>query len=73
MRAVLSEKHLEVLMSLYSQRDLPESTRYAVRLRVIYGYTYEFAEFRSGVTRKTISAAVAKLVRAHNRLLVAYV
>lgn len=68
LRQAIKPSQLEVLMSIYSQRDLPETTREAVRLRVINGFTYELAEVKTGVTRKRIAAAVHKLEKAHEAI-----
>ncbi|WP_415720349.1 hypothetical protein [Photobacterium ganghwense] len=71
-RQSIKPQQLEALMEIYSLRDLPEPTRKAVRLRVVNGYTYEVAEFKTGVTRKRIAAAVKKLEEAHDLILKAY-
>jgi len=59
---VIKLEQLEVLMGIYSKRDLPEVTKEAVRLRVVNdGHIYEMVELITGVTRKTIAQAVRKL------------
>ena len=72
MRQVIKPAQLEALMGIYSKRDLPYTTREAVRLRVVNGYTYELAEIKTGVTRKRIAAAVHKLEQAHEAIRSAY-
>lgn len=72
MRPCIPEHRLEVVMSILSERDLPKKTRKAVRLVVLSGYTYEMAEFKSGVTRKSISQAVKKLDRIDSLLVQTY-
>lgn len=68
----IPSERLEALMSLFSYRDLPKVTRYAVRLVVNNGFTYELAEIKSGVSRKRISLAVRKLDQAGSRMLEVY-
>ncbi|ANU39431.1 hypothetical protein [Vibrio scophthalmi] len=65
MRQFLTETQLDALLSLYSERDFPEKTREAVRLRIINGHTYELAEFITGVSKRNIYRGVVKLKRAH--------
>ena len=72
MRQVIKPAQLEVLMSIYSLRDLPQATRQAVRLRIVNGYTYEWAELETGVTRKRIALAVDKLELAHEQIKTVY-
>lgn len=71
-RQFLTEQELNALLSLYSKRDLPMATRQAVRLRIIHGHTYEFAEFCSGVSRRSIYNAIQKLYQAHQIIEKAY-
>jgi hypothetical protein len=68
MRQSIKPAQLEVLMGIYSKRDLPETTRQAVRMRMLNGCTYEWAEMQTGVTRKRIAAAVHKLEQAHEQI-----
>ncbi|GEK15989.1 hypothetical protein [Aliivibrio fischeri] len=68
MRQFLTDIQFEALLSLYSQRDFPEPTREAVRLRIINGHTYELAEFITGVSRRNIYRGVLKLKKAHEVL-----
>lgn len=65
MRQFLTEQQLEALLSIYSQREFPEKTRKAVRLRIINGHTYELAEFVTGVSRRNIFKGVKKLEKVH--------
>ncbi|MCR9868078.1 hypothetical protein [Vibrio parahaemolyticus] len=68
LRQFLTDVQLEALLSLYSERDFPNATRKAVRLRIIHGHTYELAEFLTGVSRRTIYRGVQKLREAHERM-----
>ncbi|MEC6831955.1 hypothetical protein VXS06_09295 [Photobacterium toruni] len=43
-----------------------------MRLRIVNGYTYEWAELETGVTRKRIAMAVGKLERAHEKIRTVY-
>lgn len=65
MRQFLTEQQLEALLLIYSQREFPEKTREAVRLRIINGHTYELAEVITGVSRRSIFKGVKKLEKAH--------
>ena len=72
MRQFLTEAQLEALFSIYSQREFPEKTRKAVRLRIIHGYTYELAELKTGVSRRNIYKGIKKLERAHEVMMKTY-
>ncbi|PMJ43127.1 hypothetical protein BCU24_00735 [Vibrio cyclitrophicus] len=72
MRQFLTERHLNALLSMYSERDFPNSTRKAVRLRIIHGHTYELAEFITGVSRRNIYNGVKKLKVAHDVMMKTY-
>ncbi|MFM2588166.1 hypothetical protein [Vibrio sp. TBV020] len=72
MRQFLTEQQLEALLSLYSQREFPERTREAVRLRIINGHTYELVEFVTGVSRRNIFKGVKKLEKAHEVMMKTY-
>lgn len=62
MRQFLTERHLDALLSMYSERDFPNNTRKAVRLRIIHGHTYDLAESSSA----NIYNGVKKLKVAHD-------
>ncbi|MGR5308083.1 hypothetical protein [Vibrio mediterranei] len=72
MRQILSEKQMDALLSLYSERDFPKKTRQAVRLRIVHGYTYELAEFETGVSRRNIYRGIQKLENAHRTMMRVY-
>ncbi len=72
MRPCIPEHRLEIVMSIISERDLPLKTRQAVRLVVLNGYTYELAEIKSGVTRKTIAKAVKHIDKIDTLLVKTY-
>ena len=72
MRQFLTERHLDALLSMYSERDFPSSTQKAVRLRIIHGHTYELAEFITGVSRRNIYNGVKKLKVAHDVMMKTY-
>ncbi|MGL0931773.1 hypothetical protein ACSTEA_00025 [Vibrio vulnificus] len=68
----IPEKRLDALLQVLSKREMPPATRTAVRLVLINGYSYTFAELKTGVTRKRIGLAVKKLHTMDNCLLDAY-
>ncbi len=68
----IPEKRLDALLQVLSLRDMPPATRNAVKLVLINGYSYTFAELKTGVTRKRIALATKKLHDMDNRLLNAY-
>lgn len=72
LRQFLTDAQLEALLSLYSERDFPNATRKAVRLRIIHGHTYELAEFLTGVSRRNIFKGIQKLKKAHEMMLKVY-
>lgn len=72
LRQFLTDAQLEALLSLYSERDFPNDTRRAVRLRIIHGHTYELAEFLTGVSRRNIYKGTQKLKKAHEMMLKVY-
>ncbi len=72
MRQSMSERQLEAILSIISNRDMPQATRKAVRLRIINGYTLEQAEVVAGVTRKRIGLAIDKVETAHQVLSAAF-
>lgn len=68
----IPEKRLEALLQVLSRREMSDITRQAVKLVLINGYSYTFAELKTGVTRKRIALATKKLHDMDNRLLNAY-
>ncbi|ANP79292.1 hypothetical protein A134_23040 [Vibrio crassostreae 9CS106] len=72
MVTLIPEQKLEFLMSTFSERDLPDRTRKALRFRIINGYTYRMAGRAAGVDRNKIVKAEKKLVRLHVGILEEY-
>ncbi|WP_419237909.1 hypothetical protein ACN08P_11115 [Photobacterium leiognathi subsp. mandapamensis] len=72
MRQVIKPEQLEVLMGIYSERDLPLPTREAVRMRIVNGATYEWCEMMTGVSRQRVAKAVDKLEQAHEKIKTVY-
>lgn len=69
---VIPEKRLNGLLSVLSNRDMPEKTKEAVKLVFNSGYSYELASLKTGVSSKRISLAVRKLNSMDVILLEAY-
>lgn len=72
MPITIPEKRLNALFQVLSRRDMPPTTRDAVKLVLVNGYSYTFAELKTGVTRKRIALAVKKLHHMDSCLLDAY-
>lgn len=62
MRQILKESRLEALFLLVSNREMSPAVRKAVKLRIIYGYTYRLAAFNAKVTRVAVMRAVKRLI-----------
>ena len=68
MRQPIKLEQLEILMALYSERDLSTPIREVARLRMITDFIFERKEAQTGVTRKRIALAVRKLEQAHEKV-----
>jgi predicted DNA-binding protein (UPF0251 family) len=60
-------------MSIYSFRDLPETTRDGIRLVVLRQFNISEAARRVGLTQKSLSLSVRKINAADDAIRNAYV
>lgn len=68
----LRPNEFELLLSLFSMRDISQKTRDALKLIFDHGYTISFAAQRAGVSYRHVSAAEKKLMNAHKKIMAVY-
>ncbi|SHO57868.1 hypothetical protein [Vibrio quintilis] len=67
-----SERQLETLLMLSSEREMNEKMRTAVRLCNNQGWSYRLAAHKAGVTKQGIYKAMKKLKESHQIILQGY-
>ncbi len=67
-----SEKQLEGLFNIYSERELSQPVREAVRMHVNNAWSVSSAARKHKVRRQTVSDALARLEATHKIIMKAY-
>ncbi|WP_070964939.1 hypothetical protein [Vibrio sonorensis] len=67
-----SETQLETLFKLYSQRELTEKMREAIRYHNNGGWSGASSAARAGVSENALRRAIGRLRAAHNTILQGY-